>query len=137
MNNVDHREPAAFGRLLVRSAILGLLVPITQGDFWEGKAIQVAFALVICLLLYGLEKAVLWPFRKRQSIRPLYSAAYRGALVYSLLILARSGDIAEALGAGIGGALFAMLLFAIENWAIKLLGRGKSTVTAQETASEK
>src|SRR5712691_395115 len=31
-------ERLAFPRLLVRSAILGALVPVTQGDFWDVKA---------------------------------------------------------------------------------------------------
>ena len=116
----SHREPAAFGRLLVRSVLLGAFVHVTQGEFWDVKLVQVIFALVLCLVLYGLEKAVLWPFRKRLSIKPLHLAVYRGALLYALLILATSGDWAQALGAGIGGALVALLLFKFEDGIIKL-----------------
>ena len=125
-NTVDHREPFAFGRLLVRSALLGAFVPVTQGEFWDVIIIQVVSALVVCLVLYGLEKAVLYLFRKRVSIRPLHLAAYRGALLYGLLILGTSGDWARALGAGIGGALFAMLLFWLEHRIIKLVCRTPS-----------
>ncbi len=64
-------ERLAFPRLLVRSAILGAFVPVTQGDFWDVKAVQVVSALVLCVVLYGLEKAVLYPFRKRMTIKPL------------------------------------------------------------------
>ena len=137
MTEVAYREPAAISRLLVRSALLGSLVPITQGDFWTGKVVQVVFAVVVCLVLFGLEKAILWSIRKRIAVRPLYSAAYRGALLYSALIFAKSGDIAEALGAGIGGALFAIVLFAIENGIIKLFDKGKSAASSQETATDK
>jgi len=120
-------EPFAFGRLLVRSALLGLVVPVTQGEFWHVKVVQVGAALVLCLVLYGLEKAVLFPFRKSLSIRPLYLAAYRGAILYSLLIFATSGDWVQALGGGIGGALFAILLFWLEHQIIKLVSRTPST----------
>jgi hypothetical protein len=112
-------------------------VPIAQGDFWTGKVVQVVFAVVVCLVLFGLEKAILWPIRKRIAVRPLYSAAYRGAFLYSALIFAKSGDIAEALGAGIGGALFAIVLFAIENGIIKLIDKSKSAASSQETAADK
>ena len=63
-STMGQREPAAFGRLLVRSALLGALVPVTRGEFWEVKIIQIIAALVVCLVLYGLEKAILWPFLK-------------------------------------------------------------------------
>jgi len=91
-------ERLAFPRLLVRSAILGALVPVTQGDFWDVKAVQVVSALVLCVVLYGLEKAVLYPFRKRMTIKPLHLAAYRGAVLSGLLIFVFSGDWAAALG---------------------------------------
>lgn len=127
VSTTNHSERLAFLRLLVRSAILGLAVPVTQGDFWEVKAVQVAFALVLCLVLYGLEKAVLYPFRKRITIKPLHLAAYRGALLYGLLIFISSGDGARALGAGVGGALFAMLLFWLENGIMRMVYRKPST----------
>ena len=125
-NTNNHREPAAFGRLLVRSALLGAFVPVTQGEFWDVKLVQVISALVLCLVLYALEKAVLWPFRKRLSVKPLYLAAYRGALLYSVMNVAwLSGNLAkvlgEILGAGLGGALAALLLFKLEDGIIKLL----------------
>lgn len=62
MNKVDHREPFAMGRLLIRSALLGFFVPVsqsdlwtllgflafgTQGELWDVKAVQVVSALVI------------------------------------------------------------------------------------------
>ena len=116
MNAVDHHEPFAFWRLLIRSSIFGFLVPVREGEFWHVTILQVVSALVICLVLYGLEKTILWPFRKRLSIRPLHSAAYRGALLYALLILAGSpGDVMGALGAAIAGALVAMGLFKLES----------------------
>ena len=121
-NTVDHREPFAFGRLLVRSVLLGAFVPVTQGEFWDVKIFQFVSALVVCLVLYGLEKAILWPFRKGLIIRPLYLAAYRGALLYALLIFAGSpGDVMGALGAGIAGALVAMGLFKLEDRIINKL----------------
>ena len=125
-NTNNHREPAAFGRLLVRSALLGAFVPVTQGEFWDVKLVQVISALVLCLVLYALEKAVLWPFRKRLSVKPLHLAAYRGAFMYSLMSATwPSGNMASALGAilgaGLGGALAALLLFKLEDGIIKLL----------------
>jgi hypothetical protein len=117
----NDREPAAFGRLLVRSALLGALVPVTQGEFWTVKIVQVGAALVVCLVLYGLEKAILWPFRRRVRVKPLHFAAYRGALLYGLLIFATSGDWARALGAAIGGALVALLLFKLEEGIMRSL----------------
>jgi len=120
VNAAANREPAAFARLLIRSALLGASVPVTQGEFWEVKVVQVVAALVLCLILLGLEKAILWPFRKRISVKPLYRAAYRGAALYGLLILATSADVAGALGATIGGALAALLLFKLEEWIMKL-----------------
>ena len=132
MTDVPYREPAALGRLLIRSTLLGSLVPVTQGEFWAVKGIQVLVAVLVCLVLYGFEKAILWPVRKRIKVKPIYSAAYRGALLYAVLIFAKSADVAEALGACIGGALIAMLLFAIENGLIKLLEKGKSTAPSQD-----
>lgn len=136
-NTVDHQEPAAFGRLLVRSALLGSVVPVTQGEFWDVKIVQVVSALVVCLVLYGLEKAILWPFRKRLSIRPLHLAAYRGALLYALMILPSSGDWAGVLGAGIGGALAAMLLFMLEDGIIKKFVRRNGASTPHESSAGK
>lgn len=136
-NTIDHREPAAFGRLLVRSALLGALVPVTRGEFWEVKIIQIIAALVVCLVLYGLEKAILWPFRNRLTIKPLHLAVYRGALLYALLIFVTSGDWATALGAGIGGALAAMLLFKLEDGIVKLLAKRKSAGSLPEASAEK
>ena len=46
-----HDEPHAMGRLLFRSALLALMVPVYEGEFWNVKAIQVVLALVLCLLL--------------------------------------------------------------------------------------
>lgn len=135
-NTIGHREPAAFGRLLVRSALLGALVPVTRGEFWEVKIIQIIAALVVCLVLYGLEKAILWPFRNRITLKPLHLAAYRGALLYGLLIFVTSGDWASALGAGIGGALAAMLLFKLEDGIVKLLAK-KSTGSLPEVSAKK
>lgn len=136
-NTVDHREPFAFGRLLVRSVILGAFVPVTQGEFWDVKIVQVVSALVVCLVLYGLEKAVLYPFLKGVSIRPLHLAAYRGALLYALLILGTSGDWAQALGAGIGGALAALLLFKLEEGIVKLLAKRTAANPPHEAPLDK
>lgn len=119
-------ERLAFPRLLVRSMILGAVVPVTQGEFWDVKAVQIVLALVLCIVLYGVEKAVLYPFRKRMTVKPLHTAAYRGALLYGLLIFGFSGDWAQSLGAGFGGALFAMLLFWLESGAVKLICRTQS-----------
>jgi len=117
-------ERLAFPRLLVRSAILGALVPVTQGDFWDVKAVQVVSALVLCVVLYGLEKAVLYPFRKRMTIKPLHLAAYRGAVLSGLLIFVFSGDWAAALGgAALYGPLFAMLFFWVESGVIRAVYR--------------
>ena len=136
-NTIGHREPAAFVRLLVRSALLGALVPVTRGEFWEVKIIQIIAALVVCLVLYGLEKAILWPFRNRIILKPLHLAAYRGALLlYGLLIFVMSSDWASALGAGIGGALAAMLLFKLEDGIVKLLAK-KSTGSLPEVSAKK
>jgi len=118
-------ERFAFPRLLVRSALLGAVVPVTQGEFWDVKALQIASALVLCVVLYGLEKVVLYPIRKRVIIKPLHSAAYRGALLYALLSF--SGDWAHALGTAVGGALFAMLLYWLENGLLKMVFRRPST----------
>lgn len=115
LHKVNYHEPVSFGRLLIRSALLGLLVPVTQGEFWDVKVVQVVFALVLCVVLYGLEKAILWPFRERLSIRPIHLATYRGSLLYTLMIFVSSGDWLEALGAGIAGALVAMGLFKLED----------------------
>lgn len=125
-NPAAHPERLAFPRLLLRSAILGFLVPVTQGDFWEQKTAQVVFALVICLVLYGLEKALLYPFRNRLTIKSQYAAGYRGGLLYGLMILISSGDWARALGAGLGGALAAMLLFLLENGIMRVIYRTPS-----------
>ena len=125
-NTTAHREPAAVARLLVRSALLGALVPVMQGEFWQVKAVQVIAALVLCLVLLGLEKVILWPFRKRPSAKPLYLAAYRGAALYGLLILGTSGDWAQTLGAAIGGALAGLLLFKLEKGIVKLLAKRSS-----------
>lgn len=126
-NSGNEREPAILGRLLIRSALLGALVPVgTQAAFWSVKLPQSVSGLVLGLVLYGLEKAVLFPFRKRLSIRPLHLAAYRGSLLYSLLIFAESADWAQALGAAIGGALAALLLFEAENRIIRLLAKNSS-----------
>ena len=126
MNTTSHSEQHAFPRLLLRSAILGSVVPVTHGEFWEVKAVQIVAALVLCVVLYGLEKAVLYPFRKRITVKPLHLAAYRGAVLYGLLIFVSSGDGAGALGAALGGALFAMLLFWLESSVIKLIYRTPS-----------
>lgn len=136
-NTVDHREPFALGRLLVRSVILGAFVPVTQGEFWDVKIVQVVSALVVCLVLYGLEKAVLYQFLKRVSIRPIHLAAYRGALLYALLMLGTSGDWAQALGAGIGGALAALLLFKLEEGIVKLVSKRTTTNPPHEAPSDK
>ena len=135
MDKVDHREPLAFGRLLVRSALLGLIVPVTQGEFWEVKVIQVVSALVVCLILYGLEKAILWPLRKRLSIRPLHSAAYRGALLYALLTF--DGSPAGALGAGLVSGLIAMGLFKLEDRIINKFVKRNGAGPSRETSSDK
>ena len=137
MNTVDHREPVALGRLLARSALLGLFVPVVQGEYWDVKILQVVSALVVSLVLYGLENAILWPFRKRLSIRPLHSAAYRGALLYFLLTFATLGDWAQALGAGIAGALVAMGLFKLEDRIIKKLVKRNDASPSQETSLNK
>lgn len=128
-----NRERFAFPRLLVRSALLGAVVPVTQGEFWDVKVVQIASALVLCAVLYGLEKAVLYPFRKRVVIKPLYSAAYRGGLLYGLLSF--SGDLAGALGAAVGGALFAMLLYWLENGLMKVVLRTPSASAPPEGGS--
>ena len=117
-------ERFAFPRLLIRSALLGAVVPVAQGEFWDVKILQIASALVLCVVLYGLEKAVLYPFRKRAIIKPLYSAAYRGALLYGLVSF--SGDWAGALGAAVGGALFAMLLYWLESGLLRVILRRPS-----------
>jgi len=127
MNPAANLERLAFPRLLVRSMILGSVVPVTQGEFWEVKAVQIVLALVLCVVLYGVEKAVLYPFRKHMKIRPLHAAAYRGALLYGLLIFGFTGDWAQSLGAGLGGALFAMLLFWLESGALRLIYRAPSS----------
>jgi len=124
MNKVDHSEPFALNRLLIRSAILGLLVSyrlmfVTQGDFLWAKFNEIVLALMICLVLYGLEKAVLWPFRNRLSIKPIQSAAYRGALLCALMNGGLLGDWAMALGPGIVGALIAAALYKAEEGAIQ------------------
>jgi purine-cytosine permease-like protein len=116
-----HPERFAFPRLLVRSALLGAVVPVTKGEFWEVKVLQIVSAVVLCVDLYCLEKAVRYPFRKRLLIKPLHSAAYRGALLYGLLSF--SGDWAGAMGAAVGGALFAMLLFWLENALLRVMLR--------------
>ena len=126
MSTTGYPERLAFPRLLVRSAILGAAVPVTQGDFWDVKAVQVVSALVLCVVLYGLEKAVLYPSRKRLTIKPLHLAAYRGAILYGLLTFFFSGDATIALGAALGGALFAMLLFALESGIIRAVYRTPS-----------
>lgn len=126
-------ERFAFPRLLVRSALLGAVVPVTQGEFWDVKLLQVASALVLCVVLYGLERAVLYPFRKRLIIKPLHSAAYRGALLYGLLSF--SGDWAGALGAAVGGALFAILLYWLENGVIRVILRTPSASAPPEGGS--
>ena len=126
-------ERFAFPRLLVRSALLGAVVPVTQGEFWEAKVVQIASALVLCIVLYALEKAVLYPFRKRVVIKPFHSAAYRGALLYGLLSF--SGDWAGALGAAVGGALFAMLLYWLENGLIRVVIRTPSASAPPEGGS--
>lgn len=127
LNPAANPERLAFPRLLVRSVILGSVVPVTQGEFWDLKAVQIVLALVLCIVLYGVEKAVLYPFRKHVTIRPLHAAAYRGALLYGLLIFGFAGDWAQSLGAGLGGALFAMLLFWLESGALRLIYRRPST----------
>lgn len=127
MNPAANPERLAFPRLLVRSLILGSVVPVTQGEFWDVKAVQIVLALVLCIVLYGVEKAVLYPFRKHVIIRPLQAAAYRGALLYGLLIFGFTGDWAQSLGAGLGGALIAMLLFWLEGGALKLIYRTPSS----------
>ena len=137
MDKIDHHEPVEFGRLLIRSALLGFFVPVRQGDFWDAKFAQIVLALVVCLVLYGLDKAILWPFRKRLSMRPLHLAAYRGALLYALLILGTSGDWARALGAGIGGALAALLLFKLEEGIVKLLAKRTAANPPHEAPLDK
>ena len=77
-----HDEPHAMGRLLFRSALLALMVPVFEGQFWNVKAIQVVLALVLCLLLYGFEKIICWLSRNRLRTKPISSAAYRGGIVY-------------------------------------------------------
>ena len=124
ISTTANSERFAFPRLLVRSALLGALVPVTQGEFWDVRVIQIASALLLCVVLYVLEMAVLYPFRKRVVIKPVYSAAYRGALLYGLLSF--SGDWAGALGAVVGGALFAMLLHWLENGLIRVVLRPSS-----------
>lgn len=74
---------------------------------------------MICLVLYGLEKAILWPFRNRLSIKPIHSAAYRGAVLYGLMDAGASGDFYRGLGAGIVAALIAMGLFKAEEGTIR------------------
>ena len=76
---IGHGEPAALTRLLIRSALLGLLVPVTHADFWEVKAFYVVTALVGCMLLWCLERVAVWPFRGKLSVKPLHRAGYRGA----------------------------------------------------------
>jgi len=126
-------ERFAFPRLLGRSALLGAVVAVTQGEFWDVKVLQIASALVLCVVLYGFEMAVLYPFRTRVIIKPLHSAAYRGALLYGLLSF--SGDWAGALGAVIGGALFAMLLYWVENGVIRVVLRTPSPSAPPEGGS--
>ena len=131
MTAADRPEPFAFLRFLVRSAILGAAVPVTQGEFWNVKVIQIASALVLCLVLYGLERLVRNAFQRPLEVRPIRLAAYRGALLYCLLTFSFSGDwlgvLAGALGAAIGGALFAMLLFWLERGIIKVVYRTPTT----------
>jgi len=127
MNNAAGSERFAFPRLLVRSMILGSLVPVTQGEFWDVKAVQVVLALVLCMVLYGVEKAVLYPFRKHMTFKPLHSAAYRGAALYGLLIFGVTGDWAQSLGAGLGGAVVAVALFSLENGVLKRIDRTPSS----------
>jgi len=131
----NHQEPYAFARLLVRSALLGAMLPvITQGDYWTAKLIQMISALVVCLILYGVEKAIYWPIRKKVSFKPLHLAIFRGALLIFVLNVVQSGDIAGALGASAMGALIAMLLFKLEN---KLLVKRNGTTSSQEPAVDK
>lgn len=130
-------EPFALGRLLIRSAILGSIVPVTQGEFWEVKAVQVVSALVICLVLYGLEKAVLWPFPTKLSIKPIHSAAYRGAVLYGLMTIAEFRDFYMALGACMAGALVAMGLFKLEEQIIRKLVERHGANTHKGTSSDK
>ena len=139
MSNVDNRERAPITRLVFRSALLAAVSDtITHGEYWYALAAQAVAGIVICLVLFALEKAALWPFRKRpRNVKPLYVAAYRGALLLFMMSAVKSGDIALALGASVGGALFAMLLFAIEHWVIKLLSRKASTSASEEGAPER
>lgn len=124
------REPFAFLRLLIRSALLGLLVPVAQGDFWYVKAALAVAALVVCLVLYALEKAFLLLLRNRPNVKPTYRAACRGAVLYSLLTFAMTGDWATALGAAIGGALAAMFLFIVEGGIVRLFATQKDAASA-------
>lgn len=139
MSDLENQDKPTVIRLVARSALLGAVSsPITQGEYWYDVATQAIAGVVVCLILYGLEKVVLWPVRKRSlNIKPLHSAAYRGALLLFVMSVAKSGDMAQALGASLGGALFAMLLFVIERWVIKQMSRKGGTNAAHESNPEK
>ena len=124
MSTTTHPERFTFPRLLIRAALLGATVPVMhESDFGYVKLIQILAALLLCVVLYGVEMAALYAVRGRISIKPYQSAGYRGGLLGGLLSLLFFGDWVGALGASIPAALIAMLLFGAENSLIKWLFR--------------
>src|SRR5262245_41812605 len=118
MDMVDHHEPHAIRGLLFQSALLGLMTPVglplSEGVFWSVKAILVVSALVLCLLLYGLENTIHWLSQEMLHNKPSYAAAYRGGILYGLMTFAMHGDVFLTLGAIVGAYFIAMGVFKLE-----------------------
>jgi len=125
-NTTINHEPAAFSRLIIRSAILGAITPSNEYKY----IYLITIAVMLCLLFYGLEKFSLWALRKNHSITPLYLAAYRGAALYATLhlVLLDLHDLAGAMGAGLGGGVASYFLFKLEDKVIKLVSKKNSTI---------
>lgn len=118
-NNKKSELILEIGRLILRSAIIGATIPVYEGDFDTVKIFQMISAIVLSLILFGLERLFLWAFRIKTSIDPLKQAAFRGGILYGLLKLLTSGDPFKAIGAILGGAVMAYLLFKLEEVIIK------------------
>lgn len=122
-NSTDHREPAALARLVIRSVLLGAVVPVTQ---------EVIPAVLLCLILYGIEKVIVKLFRMQLNMKPLYLAGYRGGLMYALLNFMMWNNYASAVGASIGGGLAAMFLFILEDRIVIFLAKKKARCSQQK-----